>query len=102
MAELLAVVTLRKTILGSVCLHPDHDVAEAWQTEYFVGFFRPGQGHKEEGQVCNFGVVGRRPAGGCHLLDADNVEAEVHQPVRYVLCRGVEWQVAYHCLYWFF
>jgi hypothetical protein len=29
-AELLAVMSLRKPILSSVCLHPDCDVAEAW------------------------------------------------------------------------
>jgi hypothetical protein len=38
-AELLAVVTLRKSTLVSVCLHPDRDVAEALQTENFLGFF---------------------------------------------------------------
>jgi hypothetical protein len=36
--------------------------------------------------------------GGCHLLDAYDVEAEIHQPV---LCRGVDGQVAYDCLDWF-
>jgi hypothetical protein len=34
--ELLAVVTLRQSALGSVCLHLDGNVAEAWQTEYFL------------------------------------------------------------------
>jgi hypothetical protein len=33
--ELLAVVTLRQSALGSVCLHLDGNVAEAWQMEYF-------------------------------------------------------------------
>jgi hypothetical protein len=36
--ELLAVMALRKPILSSVCLHPDCDVAEALQSEYFLGF----------------------------------------------------------------
>jgi hypothetical protein len=35
--ELLAVVTLRQSALGSVCLHLDGNVAGAWQMEYFLG-----------------------------------------------------------------
>jgi hypothetical protein len=27
--------------------------------------------------------------GGCHLLDANNVEGEAHQPVRKIFHRGV-------------
>jgi hypothetical protein len=34
--ELLKVVTLRQSALFSVCLHLDGNVAEAWQTEYFL------------------------------------------------------------------
>jgi hypothetical protein len=40
--------------------------------------------------------------GGCHLLDANNVKPEAHQPVRYVFRRGVVWQVAYHRRHRFF
>jgi hypothetical protein len=36
MAELLAVVALGKSILGSVSLHPDSNVAEARQTKIFL------------------------------------------------------------------
>jgi hypothetical protein len=32
-AKLLAVMALLKTILSSVCLYPDRDMAEAWQSE---------------------------------------------------------------------
>jgi hypothetical protein len=32
-----------KTILGSICLYPAFDVAEAWETENFLGVFRPRQ-----------------------------------------------------------
>jgi hypothetical protein len=39
-AELLAVMALRKTILSSICLCPDCDVAEALQSENFLGFCR--------------------------------------------------------------
>jgi hypothetical protein len=44
-ARLLAVVALRKTILNSICLCPDCDVAEAWQSENFLEFFCPWQGY---------------------------------------------------------
>jgi hypothetical protein len=37
-AKLLAVVTLRKGVLGFVRLYLDGDVAEAGQFEYFLGF----------------------------------------------------------------
>jgi hypothetical protein len=36
MTELLAVVTLHQSALGSVRLHLDGSVAEAWQMEYFL------------------------------------------------------------------
>jgi hypothetical protein len=48
--ELLVVMALRKTILSSICLHPDCDVAEAWQSEDFLGFFRPRQGYASQSQ----------------------------------------------------
>jgi hypothetical protein len=38
--ELLAVMALRKTILSSVCLYPDCDVAEVLQSENFLRFPR--------------------------------------------------------------
>jgi hypothetical protein len=43
--ELLAVMAVRKTILSSLCLNPDCDVAEAWQLEKFLGFYRSRQGY---------------------------------------------------------
>jgi hypothetical protein len=46
-AELLAVVALRKKILGSVCLHPDSTVTEARQTENFLGLCPPWQSYEE-------------------------------------------------------
>jgi hypothetical protein len=47
-AELLTVTALSKAILSSVNLHLNGDVAEAWQTENFLGFCHLGQGDKEE------------------------------------------------------
>jgi hypothetical protein len=44
-AELLAVIALHKTILSSICLYLDCDVAEAWQSENFLGFCRSQQGY---------------------------------------------------------
>jgi hypothetical protein len=35
-AELLAVMALSEAIPGSVCIHLDGDVAEAWWTENFL------------------------------------------------------------------
>jgi hypothetical protein len=35
-AELLAAVALRKTIMSFVHLYPDCNVAEAWQSENFL------------------------------------------------------------------
>jgi hypothetical protein len=101
-AELLAVMALRKIIPSSRCLHPDCDVAEALQSENFLGFCRPRQDYYEEGEVYGCWSVGGFPTGGCHLLDADNVKPEAHQPVRYVFCRGAMWQVEYHILHGFF
>jgi hypothetical protein len=50
-AELLAVVALGKSVLGYISLHPDSNVAEAWQTENFLGLCRPRQGYDEQGQI---------------------------------------------------
>jgi hypothetical protein len=58
-AELLAVVALGKSILGSISLHPDSNVAEARQTENFLGLCSPRQSFEEQGQVYNFGFLGR-------------------------------------------
>jgi hypothetical protein len=46
-AELLAVVTLRKSILGFVCLYPDSNVAEVVQLEQLLCFRRSRQGYEE-------------------------------------------------------
>jgi hypothetical protein len=97
-AELLAVMALRESALGFICLHPDSYVAEAWQMEDFWGFCRSRQGNKEKWEVYCFGFLGRGPMGGCHLLDANNVQVEAHQPVTNVFCGGVLWQVAYYGL----
>jgi hypothetical protein len=86
LAELPAVVALRESALGSICLHPDSNVAEAWQMENFLGFCRTRQGYKEKGEVYCFGYLRRGPTGGCHLLDANNVEAEAQQPVAGEFC----------------
>jgi hypothetical protein len=40
-AELLAVVALVKIFLGSISLHPDSNVAEARQTDNFLGLCCP-------------------------------------------------------------
>jgi hypothetical protein len=37
MAELLAVVTLRETTLGFICLYPDGNMTKAHQFEYLMG-----------------------------------------------------------------
>jgi hypothetical protein len=97
--ELLAVVTLRESTLGPLCLRLDGNVAEAWQMEYFLGLICSRQGYERKGEVCYFGFLGRRPTGGCHLLDANNVRSETHQRVADILSRGVYRQVAYHRLY---
>jgi hypothetical protein len=57
-AELLAVVTLSEATLGSICLHPDRNVAEVWETENFLGFCRLGLGDEEKRQIGNFGIFG--------------------------------------------
>jgi hypothetical protein len=101
-AELLAVVALRESALGSICLHPDNNVAEAWQMEDFLGFCRSRQCNEEKRQVCYFGILWRGPTGGRLLLDADNVEAEAHQPVTNISRWGVLREVVYHHLYGLF
>jgi hypothetical protein len=57
--ELLAVVALSKSILGSISLHPDSNVAEARQTEIFLGLCCPPQSYEEQGQVYDFGSLER-------------------------------------------
>jgi hypothetical protein len=88
-AELLAVVTLLESALCSISFHLDHNVAEAWQLEVLFGFRRSRQGYEEKGEVYCFGFLRRGPTGGCHLRDANNIEAEAHPPVTNVFCRGV-------------
>jgi hypothetical protein len=44
-AELLAVMALRKTILISICLYPDCDMTVAFLSEHLLGFCRPRQGY---------------------------------------------------------
>jgi hypothetical protein len=46
-AELLAVVALRKAVLTPVCLHPDFYVAEDCQAENLLGFCRSLQSNEE-------------------------------------------------------
>jgi hypothetical protein len=73
-AELLAVVTLRKSILCFVRLYPDSNVAEVGQPEQVLGFRRPKQGDKEQRKVNGGCSFWSSPAGCCHLLDADDVK----------------------------
>jgi hypothetical protein len=49
-AELLAVVALRKTILGFIGLYPDCNEEKAWQSEHSLGFCRSGQGYENKGR----------------------------------------------------
>jgi hypothetical protein len=58
-AELLAVVVLDKSILGSISLHPESNVAEARQTKNFLGLCRFRQSYEEQGQVHDFLILGR-------------------------------------------
>jgi hypothetical protein len=58
-AELLAVMALRKTILSSICLYPDCDVAEAWQLENFWDFAILDKGIRKRGRFMGFD-----PSGG--------------------------------------
>jgi hypothetical protein len=51
MAELLAIMALGEAIPGSVYLHLDGDVAEAWQSEDLLRFLRSGKGYEEKGNV---------------------------------------------------
>jgi hypothetical protein len=85
-AELLAVVTLCESAVCFISFHLDCNVAEASQLEDLVGFRRSRQSYEEKGEVYYFGYLRRGPTSGCHLLDANNVEAEAHQPVTNVFC----------------
>jgi hypothetical protein len=58
-ATLLTVVALGNSNLGSISLHLDSNLAEAWQTENFLGHCRPRQGNEEQWQVFDFGLLGR-------------------------------------------
>jgi hypothetical protein len=57
-AELLAVVALRKSALGSICLRLNSNVVEAWQTEDSLQLCSYRQGYEEEGRVCYFDFSG--------------------------------------------
>jgi hypothetical protein len=59
MAELLAVLALGENILGSISLHSDSNVAEAWQKENFVGLCRRLEVYEEQGQVYEFELFRR-------------------------------------------
>jgi hypothetical protein len=43
---------------------------------------------KKKGEVYCFGFLERGPTGGCHMLEANNVKAEAHQPVTNVFWGG--------------
>jgi hypothetical protein len=58
-AELLAVVALGKRILGSINFHHVINVAEVRQTENFLGLCCPPQNYEVQGQVYDFGFLGR-------------------------------------------
>jgi hypothetical protein len=87
-AELLAVIALGEGFLGLVCLYLNANVAEGGKFEYVMGFFGPWEGNKKQGQGNGIRTI-RGPTSGRHLFDAYDVKTEVHQPVRYVLCRSV-------------
>jgi hypothetical protein len=87
--EMLAVVALRKSILGFVRLYPDSNVAEVGQPEKLLEFRRSRQGDKEQWKVNGGYSFWRSPAGGCHLLDADDVKTQACQPVRNILSWSV-------------
>jgi hypothetical protein len=57
-AELLAVVALSKAVMGSVGLHPDRNVAEAWQTENFWDFAALGKVMRKRGRFVILGSSG--------------------------------------------
>jgi hypothetical protein len=58
-ADRLAVVALDKSILASMSLHPDSNVAEAWLMDIFLVISCPRQGYEEQWQVYDFGRFGR-------------------------------------------
>jgi hypothetical protein len=49
-AELLAVVALHESALGSICFHPDSNEAEAWQLEDFLGLCVLGKVMRKRGR----------------------------------------------------
>jgi hypothetical protein len=87
-ANLLAVVTMRKGVLGLIILYLDGNMAEAGQFEKVLGLCRPWQGNKKQEKGNGFGTI-MGPTSGLHLFDAYDVKTEVHQPIRYVLRRSV-------------
>jgi hypothetical protein len=89
--ELLAVVTLRQSALGSICLNLYSSVGETMQMEYFLGLGCSRQGYEIKEQGYLFRFVGRVPTGGYNLFDSNNVESQTHQPVTYILSRSVYW-----------
>jgi hypothetical protein len=97
MAELLTVMAPRKTILSCARLHHDRDVAAVCSRKISWVFAVLGKVIRRRGR---FMVVGQ--SDGCYLLDNNNVKPGAHQPVRYVFCGGVVWQVTYHRLHRFF
>jgi hypothetical protein len=62
-AKRLAVVTLRKGVLGFKRLYLDGNVTEAGQFEKILGLCRPWQGYKEERQGNGRGTFGRPTSG---------------------------------------
>jgi hypothetical protein len=58
-AKFLAVVAMGKSILGSINLHFDSNVADARQTENSLGLYCPRESYEEQGQVYDFGFLGR-------------------------------------------
>jgi hypothetical protein len=58
-AELLAVVALDKSILDYIRLHPNSNNVEARQTKMFLRLCCPRQSYEKQGQVHDFGFLGR-------------------------------------------
>jgi hypothetical protein len=56
-AELLAVMALCKAILSFICLYPDCDAAECWQSENLLGFCSVEQGDETDEEWGRFLVV---------------------------------------------
>jgi hypothetical protein len=91
-AKWLAVVALRESTLCSMCLHLGR-----WKISCDFAVF--GKVTRKRGMFNVFGSLGRGPTVGRDLLDTDNVEAEAHQPIPNIVCRGVLWEVVFHRLY---